>query len=55
MKQQNLGLNLNKRCMRKALFLDEMDLVMPSLFNIECQVVDIIEKRSVYSLYPFST
>ena len=29
MKQQDLGLNLNKRRTRKAVFLDEMNLVVP--------------------------
>ena len=29
MKQQDLGLNLSKRRTRKAVFLDEMNLVVP--------------------------
>ena len=29
MKQQDLGLNLNKRRTRKAVFLDEMNQVVP--------------------------
>jgi len=29
MQQQGLGLNLNMRCTRKAVFLDEINLVVP--------------------------